>query len=220
MPSTRSLCKIKRELKTEPKIWRLLISSCTIFSSYKDMLKSTSTCTYTQKQEHIRPTDAHIYTVQQSGFLYFHKVTHSTFLSSVLTTDLNPVDCPDDVVSSEGLFVFLKSPRNIKQDCTFASCDWSLSNQESGGKNSNVTLCWDSTPVLQRVSCSLIFFLNEVYYLKVSPEVQLSIVYMGTEDFRGEVWVAPCGWLEKCINLCSTVNQPGNLESLGRVACS
>lgn len=74
--------------------------------------------------------------------------------------------------------------------------------------------------MLQRVSCSLIFFLNEVYYLKVSPEVQLSIVYMGTEDFRGEVWVAPCGWLEKCINLCSTVNQPGNLESLGRVACS
>lgn len=56
-----------------------------------------------------------------------------------------------------------------------------------------------------RLSLSLFFSLNEVYYLEASPEMWLSVVYMNTEYLKGQIWVALCRWLENHINLCPKV---------------
>ena len=51
----------------------------------------------------------------------------------------------------------------------------------------NRALRWDfHINTSEIVTCSLNFFLNEVYYLKVFPEVPISIAFVRTEFLQGQ----------------------------------
>ena len=160
-----------------------------------------------------------------------NRVTHLTFqkqkqptlsptLFSCITTDLNQsVGHPKDAVPKKGLFVFWVPDVPSEYKVGLHSHCLSLESLQirirwKKIKGNNRALRWDfHINTSEIVTCSLNFFLIEVYYLKVFPEVPVSIAFVRTEFLQGQGLGRAVQLAGNWINLCplvKTAKLPGS----------